>query len=76
MARMIFVNLPVRDLARSLAFRRAAAAGGLADPNPAQDHGFMFTRTLENPDGNVREVMWIDPRAVPAKGVTLGPRRE
>src|SRR3984957_6508526 len=36
---------------------RAAAAGGRADPNPAQDHGFMFGRSIEDPDGYVWEVM-------------------
>ena len=42
---------------------RAAAAGGRADPNPAQDHGFMFLRTIEDPDGNVWEIMWMDAAA-------------
>jgi predicted lactoylglutathione lyase len=39
---------------------RASAAGGSADPNPAQDHGFMFSRSVEDPDGNVWEIMWMD----------------
>jgi uncharacterized protein len=133
MSRMIFVNLPVRDLAKSLGFSvaldgkpnpqfsddqsksvmlsdaigvmlmthdrygtftkrpigdarresqtllalsvtsrdavndtvdRATAAGGKADPNPAQDHGFMFMRSVEDPDGYVWEIMWMDPSAV------------
>jgi predicted lactoylglutathione lyase len=34
---------------------RAVAAGGGADPNPAQDHGFMFSRSVEDPDGYVWE---------------------
>lgn len=38
----------------------AAAAGGRADPNPAQDHGFMYNRNVEDPDGNVWEVFWMD----------------
>jgi len=42
---------------------RAAAAGGRADPNPAQDHGFMYGRSVEDPDGYVWEVMWIDAAA-------------
>ena len=36
---------------------RAVAAGGRADPNAAQDHGFMFSRSVEDPDGNVWEIM-------------------
>jgi predicted lactoylglutathione lyase len=39
---------------------RATAAGGRADPNPAQDHGFMFNCTVEEPDGHVGEVVWMD----------------
>ena len=133
MARMIFVNLPVRDLAASTAFyvalggevnpqfsgehssslmfsdaigvmlldhehyrqftqrpigdartasqallcltadarddvdatvARAAAAGGRADPNPKQDHGVMYGRSVEDPDGNVWELMWMDAAAM------------
>lgn len=43
--------------------KRAAAAGGRADPNPPQDHGFMYNRNVEDPDGNVWEVMWMDAAA-------------
>ncbi len=40
---------------------RAASAGGKADPNPLQDHGFMYSRSIEDPDGYVWEVFWMDP---------------
>lgn len=43
--------------------KRAAAAGGRADPNPLQDHGFMYNRNVEDPDGNVWEVVWMDMKA-------------
>jgi predicted lactoylglutathione lyase len=39
---------------------KAAAAGGRADPNPVQDYGFMLNRAVEDPDGNVWEIMWMD----------------
>lgn len=42
----------------------AAAAGGRADPNPAQDHGFMYGRSVEDPDGYVWEIVWMDPATV------------
>lgn len=129
MARMIFINLPVRDLPRSKAFYEAlgfvneprftddtaaamqwsdaivvmilthdkwksftdrpipdtgssevalclnfdsreavdafadtaARLGGTADVNPAQDHGFMFSRSITDLDGHVWEPMWMDP---------------
>jgi uncharacterized protein len=35
-----------------------------ADPSPAQDRGFMFSRSVEDPDGNVWEIMWMDPAAL------------
>lgn len=44
---------------------RAVAAGGKADPNPAQDHGFMLNRCAEDPDGYVWEIFWMDPTAMP-----------
>jgi uncharacterized protein len=46
---------------------QATAAGGSADPNPPQDHGFMFSRSVEDPDGNVWEIMWMDPAALAQK---------
>jgi uncharacterized protein len=131
MARMIFVNLPVRDLAKSIAFYEAlgfsqnpafsdesgacmvwsetihvmilthakwkgfttrpicdpgssevslaltsesrdevnrlveagAAHGGTADLNPPEDHGFMYQRTIADPDGHIWEPFWMDPTA-------------
>lgn len=43
----------------------AAANGGTADVNPAQDHGFMYSRALADPDGHVWEFFWMDPSAIP-----------
>ena len=40
---------------------RTVAAGGQADPNPEQDHGFMFGRSVQDPDGHVWEIFWMDP---------------
>ena len=39
----------------------AGAAGGTADVNPVQDHGFMLSRSFTDPDGHVWEPMWMDP---------------
>ncbi len=44
----------------------AAANGGTADINPAQDHGFMYQRSLIDLDGHLWEPMWMDPAAVPS----------
>jgi predicted lactoylglutathione lyase len=39
---------------------KGARAGGTADPAPKQDFGFMYGRSLEDPDGHIWEVMWMD----------------
>lgn len=46
---------------------RALAAGGV-EPRPPQDHGFMFQRSFEDPDGHVWEIFWMDPAGIPAEG--------
>jgi predicted lactoylglutathione lyase len=40
---------------------KAGSAGGKADPNPPQDHGFMYQRSFEDPDGHAWEPVWMDP---------------
>lgn len=42
---------------------RGGSAGGIANVNPAQDHGFMASRAVADPDGHVWELMWMDPAA-------------
>jgi predicted lactoylglutathione lyase len=42
---------------------RAHAAGGIIDPGPKQDYGFMYGRSFEDPDGHIWEVMWMDVEA-------------
>ena len=39
----------------------AGKNGGIADVNPVQDHGFMFSRSYTDLDGHIWEVMWMDP---------------
>ncbi|MFI5855327.1 VOC family protein [Streptomyces parvulus] len=41
---------------------RAVAAGGSVTGEP-QDHGFMYGRAFDDPDGHTWEVMWMDPTA-------------
>lgn len=43
--------------------KRGIAAGG-AEPRPARDLGFMYSRTLEDPSGNILEFFYMDPAAV------------
>jgi uncharacterized protein len=45
---------------------KAQAAGGVVDPSPKQDYGFMYGRSFEDPDGHIWEVMWMDAAAAPS----------
>lgn len=41
---------------------KALAAGG-TEPNPQQDHGFMYGRSFADLDGHIWEVTWMDMEA-------------
>jgi len=57
---MLCISCTSREEVNTLT-EAAAANGGRADPNPSQDHGFMFSRSFVDPDGHVWEPMWMDP---------------
>ena len=42
---------------------KALKAGG-KEPRPAQDHGFMYSRAFNDPDGHQWEVVYMDPSAI------------
>ena len=44
---------------------RAVDAGGRAEPTPNQDHGFMYGRSFEDPDGHIWENVYMNMAAVP-----------
>lgn len=41
----------------------AGLAAGGTEPKEPQDYGFMYSRDLEDPDGNVLEFLYMDPAA-------------
>ena len=43
----------------------AGAHGGTVDINPIEDHGFMYTRDMTDPDGHVWGATWMDPAGPP-----------
>lgn len=45
---------------------QATQSGGTADPNPVQDHGFMYSRSFADPDGHIWEMVWMDMEAAMA----------
>lgn len=76
-----FTDLPVGDPAKAVSvssalscdsregvdrMTEAGLAHGGAEPRPATDYGFMYTRTLTDPDGNVLEPMFMDMAAFEA----------
>lgn len=64
---MLTMALESRDAVDAMN-RAAAAHGGQADVNPAEDHGFMYTRDLADPDGHMWAAMWMKPASIPATG--------
>src|SRR4051794_39241655 len=60
---LIALTTDSRDEVNAI-IEKGVAAGGRADPNPAQDLGFMFNRHIEDPDGNVWEFLWMNPSAM------------
>lgn len=45
-----------------------ASAGGNAHIRDPMDMGFMYNRAVEDPDGHVLELAWMDPTAVMPAG--------
>jgi predicted lactoylglutathione lyase len=39
---------------------KAEGSGGVADPAAVQDHGWMYGRSFEDPDGHHWELAWMD----------------
>ena len=46
--------------------KKAIAAGGKHAMEPL-DHGFMYGWSFYDPDGHHWEVLWMDPKAIPAE---------
>ena len=41
-----------------------ALAAGAKEPRAPQDHGFMYGRSLEDLDGHIWEIFWMDPKTI------------
>lgn len=61
---MLSLALESRDAVDEMN-RAAAAHGGRADVNPAEDMGFMYTRDLADPDGHMWAALWMDTTDIP-----------
>ena len=60
----VLVALSVESKARVDDITEKALAAGAKEPRPAQDYGFMFGRSFEDPDGHIWELFWMDPAHV------------
>lgn len=59
---MLSLSLDSREAVDAMN-RAAAAHGGQADANPAEDLGFMYTRDIADPDGHLWAALWMDQAA-------------
>jgi predicted lactoylglutathione lyase len=50
----------------------AALASGGAEANDPLDYGFMYSRSFQDPDGHVWEVVWMDEEAAAAEARAEG----
>ena len=41
-----------------------ALDAGATEARAAEDHGFMYSRSFEDPDGHIWEIFWMDPAAI------------
>lgn len=60
---LISLSLDSKEEVDSLA--EAALSAGASSFEEAQDHGFMYARSFQDPDGHGWQVMWMDPGSVP-----------
>lgn len=59
----VMVALSADSRAAVDALTAAALKAGGTEPKPANDMGFMYGRTFQDPDGNVLESFWMDTAA-------------
>lgn len=64
---LICISEESRDAVDAIT-EKALAAGG-REPRERQDHGFMYGRSFEDPDGHIWEPMWMDMEAFTAATV-------
>lgn len=61
----VFLGLAVDTRADVDAVLKAAAVhGGKADIRPRVDMGWLYNRAFEDPDGNIFEAYWLDPKGM------------
>jgi uncharacterized protein len=66
----VLLCLEYESRGRIDALMQAALAAGGREPRPAQDHGFMYQRSFEDPDGHLWELVHMSghPGCAPTEG--------
>ncbi|PAZ17804.1 glyoxalase [Streptomyces sp. SA15] len=59
---LLALSAESREKVDELVEKALAAGGSLA--GETQDHGFMYGRSFDDPDGHTWEVVWMDPSAI------------
>ena len=60
----VLVALSAESKAKVDEILAKALAAGAKEAREPQDHGFMYGRSLEDLDGHIWEIFWMDPKAV------------
>ena len=55
---------PMAEVVLRSELAEAGLAAGGSEPRPAEDYGFMYSRDLEDPDGNIVAFHWMAPQAI------------
>ncbi len=61
----LMIAISFDDRAAVDIFSNAALANGGGEPRPFQDHGFMYSRTISDPDGHRWEPFYMDMDKMP-----------
>ncbi len=59
---LLALSFDSKDAVNAIAEK--AYAAGATEARPAEDHGFMFSRSFNDLDGHIWEVFWFDPKAL------------
>ena len=59
---LLALSFDSRDKVNEIADAALKSGGSVA--NQPQDYGFMFTRSINDPDGHIWEFLWMDPAKV------------
>lgn len=63
----VLIAIALESRARVDEISRLALQAGATEARPAEDHGFMYSRSINDLDGHIWEPFWMDPAAASGK---------